>query len=570
MKVDLLIKDAFVFQTVQRKFSKKQVYIHNGKIYRVSTNQIAELAACQIIQAENQYLIPGLIDIHMHIESSMIPPETFSEWALMYGVTTVVADAHEIANVFGLDGIKNFFNVDTKLDIFQAIPSSVPSTRPDLETTGGLIGVAEVAEMLKWSKVICLGEAMDFRGISYEPDSLIQQIIRHCQENRITMPLEGHIPKIYDQELADFLASGITSDHTHQFPNHLLEKIEAGLFIQFQKKSITPENMKVMMNENLAEFACLITDDVMADDLLKGHLDGNVRLAISCGLSPEVAIYMATYTPARRMSLNDRGMIAPGKQADVVLLNNVETFEINTVFKKGIKIEKAKNKSDNKRSFPAEYYQSVHGRKLTREDFDIRVFSDASSVLVRAITKEVLGTFTDIEEVEFPVEEGKVKLDLNRYCYLYVQERYGKTDNLARSLIKQHLSKKGAIATTWAHDHHNLMMMGNDPLSIQKAHERIHQLQGGYVVVQEGQVVAECPLPLAGILSQEPLEVLGQQLQQVRHAMQQLGYENANEIMSFSTLSLPVSPAYKVTDKGLMDTKRQTFLPLLIDEGAKK
>lgn len=238
MKVDLLIKDAFVFQTVQRKFKKKQVYIHNGKIYRVSTNQIAELAAYQIIQAENQYLIPGLIDIHMHIESSMIPPETFSEWALMYGVTTVVADAHEIANVFGLDGIKNFFNVDTKLDIFQAIPSSVPSTRPDLETTGGLIGVAEVAEMLKWSKVICLGEAMDFRGISYEPDSLIQQIIRHCQENRITMPLEGHIPKIYDQELADFLASGITSDHTHQFPNHLLEKIEAGLFIQFQKNQL--------------------------------------------------------------------------------------------------------------------------------------------------------------------------------------------------------------------------------------------------------------------------------------------------------------------------------------------
>lgn len=187
-----------------------------------------------IIKAENQYMIPGLIDAHMHIESSMTTPTIFSKAVLRYGVTTVIADAHEMANVFGLDGLDEFMKAETELDIFHAIPSSVPSTTPELETTGGIIGLAEVAELLKNPKIICLGEAMNFKGIAYEPESLIQQIIDLCKKERPTMPLEGHCPKIYDEELADFLFSGITSDHTHQFPDSLKEKSKQVCLFNFK------------------------------------------------------------------------------------------------------------------------------------------------------------------------------------------------------------------------------------------------------------------------------------------------------------------------------------------------
>ena len=388
MNADLIIKNARVFQTPTRSFVKQNVAIKGDKFYYISAADIDHLSA-KTIEAENQYLIPGLIDIHMHIESSMTTPTIFSETVLRYGVTTIVADAHEMANVFGLAGLKEFMAAKTTLDIFHAIPSSVPSTTPELETTGGIIGLAEVKQLLQDPRVICLGEAMNFKGIAYEPDSLIAQIIALCKKHRPTMPMEGHIPKIYDQELADFLYSGISSDHTHQFPDHLLEKIQAGLFIQFQNKSITPENMAVIRDNQLYDFACLITDDVMADDLLKGHLNENLKKAVAAGLPMEEAIYMTTYTPARRMSLFDRGMIAPGRIADFILLDNLADFSIAQVYKDG---QKVFGKGEpfvypqTVEEFPEAYHQSVTCRPLTAEDLVLKVETDRARFSRNVVT----------------------------------------------------------------------------------------------------------------------------------------------------------------------------------------
>jgi len=568
MNADLIIKNARVFQTPTRSFVKQNVAIKGDKFYYISAADIDHLSA-KTIEAENQYLIPGLIDIHMHIESSMTTPTIFSETVLRYGVTTIVADAHEMANVFGLAGLKEFMAAKTTLDIFHAIPSSVPSTTPELETTGGIIGLAEVKQLLQDPRVICLGEAMNFKGIAYEPDSLIAQIIALCKKHRPTMPMEGHIPKIYDQELADFLYSGISSDHTHQFPDHLLEKIQAGLFIQFQNKSITPENMAVIRDNQLYDFACLITDDVMADDLLKGHLNENLKKAVAAGLPMEEAIYMTTYTPARRMSLFDRGMIAPGRIADFILLDNLADFSIAQVYKDG---QKVFGKGEpfvypqTVEEFPEAYHQSVTCRPLTAEDLVLKVETDKAKVRCNVIQKQVVGTFTERITKKVTVVDGILQIEAANLGHLLVMERYGKNGNIAHALMEQPLKNKGAIATTWAHDHHNLMVMGNDAASLLVAQQALLDMQGGYVVVHDGQVVATCPLPIGGILSQAPIEELGADLQQVRQAMQALGYENMNEIMSFSTLSLPVSPAIKVTDKGMMDTKSQTFYPLVFPE----
>jgi adenine deaminase len=568
MNADVIIKNAWVFQTPTRSFVKQNVAIKGNKFYYISAADIDDLSA-KTIEAENQYLIPGLIDIHMHIESSMTTPTIFSETVLRYGVTTIVADAHEMANVFGLEGLKEFMNAKTILDIFHAIPSSVPSTTPELETTGGIIGLPEVEKLLQDPRVICLGEAMNFKGIAYEPDSLIAQIIDLCKKMRPTMPMEGHIPKIYDRELADFLYSGISSDHTHQFPEHLLDKIQAGLFIQFQNKSITPENMAVIRDNNLYDFSCLITDDVMADDLLQGHLNENLKKAVAAGLPIEQAIYMTTYTPARRMSLLDRGMIAPGRVADFILLDNLEDFSIAQVYKDGQKVfEKGEPFVYPQviEEFPQAYQQSVKCRLLTADDLVLKVETDKAQVRCNVIQKQVIGTFTERVTKEIAVVEGILQTESENLGHLLVMERYGKNGNIAHALMEQPLKHKGAIATTWAHDHHNLMVMGNDSASILVAQQALLALQGGYVVVHDGKVVATCPLPIGGILSQAPVEELGADLQQVRLSMQQLGYENMNEIMSFSTLSLPVSPAIKVTDKGMMDTKSQTFYPLVFPE----
>ncbi|MHC5229218.1 adenine deaminase C-terminal domain-containing protein [Enterococcus sp. LJL99] len=569
MNVDMIIKNVWVFQTATQTFVKRNVSINNGKFYYISESELKNLTPKTIIKAENQYMIPGLIDVHMHIESSMTTPTIFSKAVLRYGVTTIVADAHEMANVFGLEGLDEFMKAKTELDIFHAIPSSVPSTTPELETTGGVIGLAEVKELLKEPRVVCLGEAMNFKGIAYEPDSLIRQIIDLCKKERPTMPLEGHCPKITGEELAAFLSSGITSDHTHQFPDSLKERIEAGVFIQFQNKSITPENMQVIIENKWVEKASIITDDVMADDLLQGHLNENLKKAVNAGLPIEQAIYMTTATPAKRMGFHDRGEIAPGRIADFILLNDLESFEIDSVYKAGNQVYQqgeAIAYPDVIEQFPEKYKHSVHCQKLTLEQLELKVDTDKDVVRCNVIQKQEIGTFTERITKEIPVKDGILQWQEADCALLLVMERYGKNGNIAFALMDQPVTEKGAIATTWAHDHHNVMVMGNTSEDIVCAQNELLAMQGGYIVVSNGKVTGKCPLPIGGILSQAPIEELGNALKEVRSSMQALGYKNGNEIMSFSTLSLPVSPAIKVTDRGMMDTKTQEFYPLIFPE----
>jgi adenine deaminase len=568
MKVDLAIINAQVFNTFTKKFEKKNVFIVNDKFYYISAEAIDHCQVIEVVDAKNQYLIPGLMDIHMHIESSMTSPPIFSEAVLTHGVTTVVADAHEIANVFGMEGLEAFFSQPSVMDIFYAIPSSVPSTTPELETTGGFIGVEEVKQLLQHPKVIALGEAMNFNGIVNEPDSLIRQILHAVQTERPFMPLEGHVPRVSGLELAKFLYAGITADHTHQSPESIYEKIANGMFLEFQKKSITPENMRVIVENDFYEYIAIITDDVMADDLLEGHLDANVRLAISSGMPAEQAIYCATYTPARRMGFQDRGAIVPGFKADFLLLNDVGSFEIGSVYKDGKLVYKQGNDINYpavKPEFPEHFYQSLHCRALTSEDLRFKVKA-SEKALVNVIQISEVGTFTEPVQREVTVTDGFLDWENSGLALIVVMERYGKTGNIAYGFVDKALYEKGAVATTWAHDHHNLMVMGTSSEDIIAAQQQLLDMQGGYVVAQAGKLQAVCPLPVGGIISDAPIQELGAQLKKVRHAMKRLGYRNSNEIMSFSTLSLPVSPVIKITDKGMMNVRSQTMIPLVEGE----
>ncbi|WP_042147258.1 adenine deaminase C-terminal domain-containing protein [Paucisalibacillus sp. EB02] len=564
MKVDLLIRQANVFNTFLKQFEVKDIGVVDGKFFFANTIDWSTVNVKETIDGSGRYMIPGLIDIHMHIESSMVPPSIFSKAALTYGVTTVVADPHEIANVFGLEGMKAFLKEETEMDIFYAIPSSVPSTTTALETTGGVIGLEEVRELLEHPRVIALGEAMNFKGIVHEPDSLIRKILRETQVKQPFMPIEGHVPDVTGEDLARFLFAGITADHTQQTPSSIYEKITNGIFIELQKKSITKENIAVINDNQFYEYTAIITDDVMADDLLDGHLNTNVKLAIECGLPAEQAIYMSTYTPARRMGFQDRGAIVAGFQADFILLDELETFTIHSVYKDGKQVhEKGKSIGypEQKPSYPPHFYQSVQGKGWTREDLQFAVSGER--VICNVIQKSDVGTFTKRVQREVAVKDGYLDWEASGLSLLVVMERYGKNGNLSFALVENGLKEKGAIGTTWAHDHHNLMVMGTSALDMVVAQQELLRENGGYVVVQNQRIIGNCPLPIGGILSGAPIQQLGSDLQVVRQGMVDLGYVNTNEIMSFSTLSLPVSPTIKITDRGMLDVRTHEIIPFI-------
>lgn len=555
MNFDRIIRNAKVYNTYMQSFINADVAIKDGKFVR-----IAEHLACddvEIIDAKGCYMIPGLVDIHMHIESSMSIPSQFSDAVLPHGTTSVVADPHEIANVFGLEGILSFLSTETELDIFYGIPSSVPSTNPNLETTGGTIGVEEVKELLVDNRIICLGEVMNFHDVCYEPSSLSAKIIKTCREIRPQMPLEGHCPKVSGQKLADFLSQGIWGDHTHQSAQSVVEKITNGMFLEIQRKSMTSDVMQTLMNHQFYEYFCFVTDDVMADHLRYGHLNRLVEKAIQMGMPPEKAIYCATFTPARHMHLHDRGVIAPGRIADFIFLDDLSSFHIKEVYKCGKKVEKKRN--DDKIKFPKHFYHSLQCRKAIKEDFLIP--AQGKRALCNIMSIEPHSTFTTHKKEWFPIHDGYV--DKSDCALLTIFERYGKHGGISHGFVENAINGKGAIATSWAHDHHNVMVLGTDVEDMLLAQHTLLEMQGGFVVVKNHQIIAQAALEIGGIVSAKSIEELGEDIAAVRKGMQELGYLHDNEIMSMSTLSLLVSPQLKMSDRGMIDTETQEIVPLV-------
>ena len=585
MKVDFVVKDAWVFMTYRQCFEKRDVAVAGEKIYAVSP------AICYpdvtMIDGSGMYMIPGLVDIHMHIESSMTYPAEFSRITLPYGVTTVVADAHEIANVFGLDGIQWFMGQETKLDIFYAIPSSVPATNDSLETSGAGIGEAQVRELARDGRVLCLGEVMNFKDLTSDGDTLIKRLVGICRgrDIRDSIRIEGHCPKISGEDLCRFIYEGVDADHTQQTPGSVLEKTDMGMFMELQHKSLTPEVVDTVCRHGLYENVALITDDTMPDQLLKGQLNQIVGHAVKNGMPVEKAIYCATFTPARRMHLDDRGMIGPGKLADFVLLRDLERFQPAAVFKRGelvygerwgagygahmagevdISVGNA-GKPAGKRdaSIPEAFYHSVNCNRAMAEDFLLKTDKPCSRVKVNVMKIQTHGTFTSRVVRELDVKDGVICWKAAGLSLAVMFERYGKNGNISFGLAEGALKKPGAIATTWSHDSHNLLVLGTCEQDMAAAQNRIIELQGGYAAAEHGIVTAEARLPVGGILYDGQVEELASDLGRVRQVMRNLGYENNNEIMSMSTLGLPVSPELKLTDYGLLDVRTQEPVPLI-------
>ena len=585
MRADFVIKNAWVFMTYRQCFEKRDVAVAGESFYCVSP--AISYPGVREVDGSGKYLIPGLIDIHMHIESSMTYPQEFSRITLPYGVTTVVADAHEIANVFGLEGIRCFMEQKTPQDIFYAIPSSVPASNETLETAGASIGEAEVRRLAEDERVLCLGEVMNFKDLTADEDTLIKRLIRCCRESGGNKRIEGHCPALSGEDLCRFIYEGVDADHTQQTPESVVEKTDLGMFLELQLKSLTEDVVRAVCNNGLYENVALVTDDTMPDRLLKGQLNRIVKAAVKAGMPVEKAIYCATFTPARRMHLDDRGLIGPGKLADFVVLRDLESFEPEAVFKSGKCVFEEMDAAGvwsgvmgervaadgrdipedcnvpDAPLFPAHFYHSVRCKKAEPGDFTLRVDVPCAAVRVNVMKIRTFGTFTEQAVRTLPGKDGEICWEGSGLTLAALFERYGKNGNISYGLVEGAFTGRGAAATTWSHDSHNLLVLGTAAKDMCAAQNRVLELQGGYVAAEGGRVTAEAGLAVGGIINDGPVEALAKQLGRVREAMRRLGYENNNEIMSMSTLCLPVSPSLKLTDFGLLEVKTQRRVALI-------
>ena len=608
MRPDFILKNVMVYQTFRQCFEKRDVAVAGEKFYCISP--AISYPGVEERDGKGRYMLPGLVDIHMHIESSMTYPGEFSRITLPYGVTTVVADAHEMANVFGMDGIRAFMAQKTKQDIFWAIPSSVPATNEKLETAGAALGVKEISEMASLDGVLCLGEIMNYKDLSAEGESRTRALIDVCRKAGKNLRIEGHCPGLTGTDLNRFIYEGVDADHTQQTPQSVMEKTELGMFLELQFKSLTPEVVKTVCDHELYENVALVTDDTMADKLLTGHLNKIIETAVKAGMPMEKAIYCATWTPSRRMHLDDRGMIAPGKIADFMLLDSLDGIEPVVVYKKGecvyCRADEACGAAKGRKaqeacavaagcgaeaakmqaagisevradksgqaaapvaaacSFPDSFYRTINCRPAEISDFVLKAEEpDAKWAEVNVMKIGTFGTATTPVKRRVEVKDGVLDWKSAGLTLAVVFERYGKNGNIGYSLVEGALTKSGAVATTWSHDSHNLFVLGTDENDMKLAQKRVLELQGAYVVFAGGKSLAEARLTIGGIVSDQPIEVLGQELKEVRAAMEGLGYVNNNVIMSMSTLCLPVSPKLKLTDHGLLTVPGQEHVPLV-------
>lgn len=578
--VDLVIRNAKVFNSYLKCFRKADVYVLDGKIYYVDVkdneNTIPLIAAKEELDASGYYMIPGLIDIHMHIESSMMTPQTFAGYAGKCGVTTVVSEPHEMANIKGLSGIYEMIadGENAPIDIFYGIPSSVPSTNEELETTGGIIDCRAMKELYEKKEVVCVGEIMNYRQIIRENDLEITKFLNYLREVDPNFVIEGHCPSLTGLDLAKFLYLGIDGDHTEHTLEEIRQRFENGMFVELQEKMLRPEILDYIRENRLYEHCGFVTDDTMADKLYEeGQLNKVIEEAIRMGFPTEEAIYCGTYTNARRMNLRDRGVIAPGKTADFALITGFHSLEPDYVYKDGqlIASKDQENEnhpgkeltSENRHFFPEDYYHSVHIPVLRSEDFWICAKQESGNVSVRVIEVSNGRTQTSEKIESMPVKDYKICWEGTGCLLAMVVERYGKNKNIGYGFVTGDCLKEGAAATTYFHDHHNLFVVGDNVGDMQAAVERIQSLQGGILTVYQGEIKAELPLPVAGILSDQPIEEIGPALKKVRNSLFQLGYRHYNPVMSLCTLGLPVSPALKLTDRGLVDVIKGEIVDLV-------
>lgn len=513
------------------------------------------------LDATGLLVVPGFVDAHMHIESSFLTPSTFASLTLARGTTTVLADPHEIVNVAGAQAMRWMIEEGrtTAQTQLWGVPSCVPAVR-GLEHAGADLGAGDVAEMLAWPGVIALGEVMDYRAV-VGGEERMRAIVGAAREADAL--LDGHCPNLSGAELSTYMAQGIDSDHTKNRTEVLLEKARLGMLMMLQEKCLLPEVVEALLALPQLPPLCLVTDDLAADHIVHtGHLDHIGRTAVRAGLPALAALRAMTWTPAQRLRLPDRGVVAPGKRADLVLLRGpLEDFDPAVVLAGGRVVARDGVPAPQ----PGEGRPAGGGGALagsvrvaapTAEDFRWRVDLPDGQHTFRALRTNPKDTYTEAEQVELPVVDGEVRWE-GRTALVRVHNRYGRAGTVFAPLLGPDLAP-GAVATTYAHDSHNLLTVGTSRPAMAAAAAQVVADDGGVSVVRgDSAVAARLPLPVGGVMSGAAPAEVAAAARSVRTALEEWGWLHLNPFMSVSTLTLAVSPSLKITDRFLVDVARR-------------
>ena len=568
VECDLAIKNAQLLNVFTGEVYPATVFVYDGAIAHVEYRNLEEgLDKVKVVvDAEGKYLIPGLIDAHMHIESSMLTPRNFAKVSIPSGTTTIVMDPHEIGNVYGVEGVKYMNDSGEGLPQrqFVDIPSCVPAV-PGCENAGAEFFAKEIEELAELKRVIGLAEVMDYIGVINQEDRMADII--HAAERK-GLYLQGHAPFVSGRDLSAYLIGGPVTDHESRTGEEAIEKLRSGMFIDSRESSITHNVKDIWEGVKHCKFFdhyCLCTDDREADDLLhEGHINYVVNAAIKYGMDPITAIKSATLNTAREINVTDLGAIAPGYVADMLLVEDLSNIHPTHVFFEGKLVAqdgKLLQPIEDK-EYEIETRNSVQLKELSLEDFHVDTPVENGKVKVNVMVYPNLElSSTYVEKTEFEVKDGNIVLPDDDYKFVIVLNRYGK-GTIGKGIVKGFGTKKGALASTVSHDSHNLTVVYDNEKDALLIANTLKECGGGMCAAYNGTVLSTLPLPLAGLMSLKSAEELSVVSQKMKQAIVELGLTDMeNPLLRIVTLALPVIPEVKMSDLGLVDVLTKKIIP---------
>lgn len=542
---DLVLRGARVLDLVTGEMIDGDVAICDGII--VGTGE--DYDGAEAVDLSGTILVPGFIDTHLHIESSLVTPFEFDRCVAPRGVTTAICDPHEIANVIGPDGIRYFQEASTRtvMDIKVQLSSCVPST--DMETAGARIEAEDLIPLRGHPSGIGLAEFMNYPGVIHRDPGAMAKLRAFAGGH-----IDGHCPLLSGRDLNAYVAAGIRTEHEATSAAEAREKLQKGMRVLIREGSVSKdlEALAPLLTERTAPYMCLCTDDRNPLDIAEhGHLDYMIRTLIARGAPPLAVYRAASLSAAEAFELKDRGLIAPGLRADIVALRSLEECRAEAVFCGGVRVNEAAFAARD--TIPPVGRNSVQAPRVEPEAFRCagnREDTDVIGILEGKILTEHL-------HADIPIVDGDKRPDVARdLVRIAVIERHGINGNIATGFVQGFGLERGAIASTVCHDHHNIACVGVDYDDLALAANRLSEIEGGFVVAEGGAVRAELALPVAGLMSLEPFEDVRDRLEALRAAARALGVTLEEPFLQLAFLALPVIPALKITDRGLVDVNR--------------
>ncbi|MCD7879413.1 MAG: adenine deaminase [Candidatus Gastranaerophilales bacterium] len=556
IEADLVIKNAQIINVLSEEIYKADVAIKDGIIAGVGFGYKGK----QQINAEGKYLSPSFIDGHVHIESSMLLPSEFAKMVLPAGTTTVIADPHEISNVIGLHGISFMREAskDLPLDIYMMLPSCVPAS--PYETSGFALNSYDLSLLIDSPWVLGIAEMMNFPGVLNLDNEVLSKIKLGIEKRK---RIDGHAPYLSGKDLCAYIAAGISSDHECTSPAEAIEKLRLGMYLMIREGSAAKDldSLIPVLKQYPSKKCMFVTDDRYPSDL-KGHINLMVQKAVNAGMDPIKAIQTACINTAEYFGLKNLGAIAPGYKADLLILNNLQDFIPETVIKNGQIIAKnGKLLIEPEKKVLSTQRGTVNIRWLEQDDLKIK----AESNTVKAIEVFSGQLVTKCTPSKVIVKDGFALSNPDEdVLKILVIERHKASGSIGKGFVKGFGIKSGAIASTVAHDSHNMIVIGTNDTDMFKAIKELVKSQGGKVIIKDGAVTAKLELPIAGLMSDESAETVIRKSDELKKGQKQIGCTLDEPFMTMAFLSLSVIPELKLTDKGLMDVVDNKFINLFI------